>query len=86
MAVFVGRHNEWYLEGLRRVKFDLDNAFIFQSSQEAATFLSSRIMKNDLLLVKGSQSARMERVVVALLRDVADRVKVCRQDKEWSAR
>jgi hypothetical protein len=42
--------------------------------------------RDDIVLVKGSQSMRLERTVTALLADPADRVQVVRQDRQWRSR
>ena len=47
--------------------FDRDNIFHFSDSLEAARFIKEQISEGDLLLIKGSQGVRMERVVKALL-------------------
>jgi hypothetical protein len=44
---------------------------------------NSLIKEHDIILVKGSQSARLEKVVVGLLVNPRDREEVCRQDPEW---
>ncbi len=56
----------------------------FESSAEAAAFVPSLVRPGDIILVKGSQSPRLERVSKALLREPgkADRLLV-RQEKEW---
>lgn len=64
--------------------FPKENVFSFDRSHEAGEFLVSKISSGDIVLVKGSQSTRMERVVVLLLKEPqkADRLLV-RQEKEW---
>ena len=61
-----------------------ENIFSFDRSTEVASQLLEIISPNDVILVKGSQSIRMERVVKTLLKDQgkADRLLV-RQEKEW---
>src|SRR5262245_23598492 len=44
-----------------------DHAKFFETSEEAANFLSRMLQGGDLLLVKGSRGVKMERVVDALL-------------------
>ena len=56
----------------------------FDSSEEAATHLASIVKSGDIILVKGSQSVRTERIVAALLREPEKAAKLLvRQEKEW---
>lgn len=55
----------------------------FDDSRAAAIALSSFIREGDVVLVKGSQSIRMERIVEVLLADPADASKLVRQEKKW---
>jgi UDP-N-acetylmuramoyl-tripeptide--D-alanyl-D-alanine ligase len=55
----------------------------FENSRIAAQSLPKTIQNGDVILVKGSQSIRMERIVEALLADPADSVKLVRQEREW---
>ncbi len=61
-----------------------ENVMSFDRSVEVAGTLFQMIKPNDVILVKGSQSIRMERVVKALLKEPqkADTLLV-RQEKEW---
>lgn len=54
------------------------------TAEEAATFLEKKIQKGDLILVKGSQAMRMERVVKKIMShpELASRLLV-RQEREW---
>ncbi len=61
-------------------------AMLFDSSQAAATALAPLVRPGDVILVKGSQSIRTERIVEALLAERADLGKLVRQDSEWKKR
>ena len=56
----------------------------FATSEEAAAFLAPIVKSGDIILIKGSQSMRMEKVAKALLRqpERAGELLV-RQEKEW---
>ncbi|MBI2025316.1 UDP-N-acetylmuramoyl-tripeptide--D-alanyl-D-alanine ligase [Candidatus Kaiserbacteria bacterium] len=56
---------------------------LFDNANSAALALPDLIKEDDVILVKGSQSIRMERIVEALLADPADSVKLVRQEREW---
>lgn len=61
-----------------------DNIFYFPNSEEAKTFIQNRIKENDLILVKGSQGMKMEKIVKEIMAEPlrAEELLV-RQDKEW---
>ncbi|MFH1744888.1 MAG: UDP-N-acetylmuramoyl-tripeptide--D-alanyl-D-alanine ligase [bacterium] len=62
-----------------------DNIFYFSNSEEAGLFIQNRIKKGDLILVKGSQGARMEKIVKELMAEPlrAEELLV-RQEPTWS--
>lgn len=55
----------------------------FDTARHAATALAGIVREGDVVLVKGSQSIRTERVVAALLFDPADASKLVRQERKW---
>ena len=61
-------------------------ALHFDDSLQAAEALPATIGKGDIVLVKGSQGVRMERVTKALLGNEADLERLVRQDPEWLRR
>jgi UDP-N-acetylmuramoyl-tripeptide--D-alanyl-D-alanine ligase len=55
----------------------------FNTAWDAASDLTKMIEPGDVVLIKGSQSIRMERIVEALLADKADQKRLVRQEPEW---
>ena len=55
----------------------------FDNSRAAALALPGLVREGDVILVKGSQSIRTERIVEALLADPADVSLLVRQEPEW---
>jgi len=56
---------------------------VFEDSKAAALALPGLVKAGDVILVKGSESIRTERIVEALLANRADVSKLVRQDPEW---
>jgi UDP-N-acetylmuramoyl-tripeptide--D-alanyl-D-alanine ligase len=64
--------------------FPKKNGRNFATSREAADFLKHDIKNGDIVLIKGSQSMRMERVVAELMRHPENRKReLVRQDDFW---
>lgn len=64
-----------------------ENAVVrFDSSLDAARSIPELIKEGDSILVKGSQSIRMERIVAELLQDPGDQKSLVRQEYEWKRR
>jgi UDP-N-acetylmuramoyl-tripeptide--D-alanyl-D-alanine ligase len=62
----------------------LKNVFYLKDSLEAAEKILSLVNENDLILVKGSQGARMEKVVKVLMAEPEKAGELLvRQDKKW---
>ncbi len=66
------------------------NTHITFSAQDAATAVRNKLSSKDLVLIKGNRSARMERVVAALLDNPDDAIYLPRQDNtlesDWTDR
>jgi UDP-N-acetylmuramyl pentapeptide synthase len=63
-----------------------ENVHTFDTSLEAAAYLKEIVQENDVVLIKGSQSMRMERIAEVLLRNPGDAQYLVRQDREWKKR
>ncbi len=71
----------------QRTKVMGDGVVSFNTSLEASDYVRGIVGKGDIVLVKGSQSMRMERVVKALLPDPEKALELLvRQEPEWLAR
>ena len=83
----VGLRARGIAEGALDGEMDEKNIFQFDDSREAGNFLHSMIREGDLVLVKGSQSARMERTVEILMAKPEDAAGLLvRQDPNWKKR
>lgn len=58
-------------------------AILFENARAAALALPGLVEQGDVVLVKGSQSIRTERIVESLLADPADAARLVRQEREW---
>jgi len=84
ILVTVGVRARFIAESAIENKFPQKEIYIFDSSKTAAKFLEGIIEKGDLVLIKGSQAIRLERVVVSIMANQDLKYDlVCRQEKEW---
>lgn len=61
-----------------------DDIFNFKSSDDAKIFVQNRIMEGDLVLVKGSQGIRMEKIVLEIMAEpMRAKELLVRQDESW---
>ena len=87
LLIGVGARAVDLLAGARDAGMSKDHIFHFATAREAGKFLQNTIQPGDLLLVKGSQGVRLERVVVELMAEPLRAPElVCRNDPEWLAR
>lgn len=95
LGEFIARHNIDYLVSVGERSRDIDRAakvlgmnedsiFHFDKAEMAGSFLQNRIKEGDLLLIKGSQGLRMEKIVKELMAE-PDRAEelLVRQEKFW---
>lgn len=80
----VGLRSKFIKEGAVENGFNLENIFEFSDSISAGAELQNQIKKGDLILIKGSQIMRMEKVVVEIMENPLDKEKLLvRQDEFW---
>ena len=83
----VGQEAKFIAEGARRSGFDSFKIFEFFDSTEAGEAVRNIIQEGDLILVKGSQSARMEKVTEIIMAHPEKKKELLiRQEEEWKNR
>jgi UDP-N-acetylmuramoyl-tripeptide--D-alanyl-D-alanine ligase len=86
-AVCVGLRTRRVAEMMLSLSFDENNISCFDTSAEAGNFLQNFIQPGDLILVKGSQAMRLEKMVEQIMRHPEDaRTLLVRQEPEWLER
>lgn len=84
VAVLVGKRMRALGEELIACGMSRGNVFFFPDPDAAETVVPDLVSEGDLVLVKGSQGIRMERVSKALLRDPDEAWRLlCRQNELW---
>lgn len=84
ILVVVGPRSKSIKDGAIEVGMKEKNIFEFTNSLEAGVFVKDLIKENDIVLVKGSQGMRMERVVENIIFDQKNKERLLvRQDTEW---
>jgi UDP-N-acetylmuramoyl-tripeptide--D-alanyl-D-alanine ligase len=83
----VGFRARGYAEGALLSGMTENNIFQFENALEAGSFIQNIIKEGDVILVKASQTMRLERVVKEIMAepDKASELLV-RQEKEWEIR
>ncbi len=80
----VGERAKFIAQGAQDKNFPEDKIAKFDKAQEAGLFLQEKIKTGDLILIKGSQGVRMERIVVEIMADPLKAPElVCRQEMGW---
>ena len=82
--IAVGERARDIIRGAKEADMEDDFIFYFDKSDEAGKFLQNRLQAGDVLLVKGSQGVRMEKIVKELMAepDKAEQLLV-RQGPQW---
>lgn len=82
--IAIGEKSRDYIRGAQEAGMIEDNMFYFNTTDEASHFLRNRIKMGDVLLVKGSQAARLEKIVKDLMAEPENAPKLLvRQEKNW---
>ncbi|MFA5997671.1 MAG: UDP-N-acetylmuramoyl-tripeptide--D-alanyl-D-alanine ligase [Candidatus Paceibacterota bacterium] len=87
MILAVGPRAKYIIEGALEGDMSEKNLLEFDDSQEAGKYLESILNSGDVILAKGSQGVRMERVVEEVMGEPERAGELLvRQDSEWKAR
>ena len=80
----VGERSKDSARAARQAGMSEDKIFRFEKPEDAGKFLEDEIIPGDVLLVKGSQGARMEKIVKELMANPLDApMLLVRQGKGW---
>ncbi len=80
----VGKRMRFAVEELLKNNFNKNNIFSFSNPMDAGKKLQEIIRERDLILVKGSQSMRMEKIVEEIMAQPQKAGELlCRQNPEW---
>jgi len=80
----VGPRAKFIADEARATGFNSENIFEFSSSEEVKKILQEKIKQRDLILIKGSQAMRMEKVVEEIMLHPEQKEQLLvRQEKEW---
>jgi len=84
MVFAVGPRAKFIYEEALDSGFNPKNIFYFPSTEETGKFLESKIKEGDLILIKGSQAMRMEKIVEEIMAHPEKKEDLLvRQEKEW---
>lgn len=84
ILIVVGVRAKDIMQGAIESGMSKENIFEFENSTEAGKFVKTIIKKNDVILVKGSQLMRMERVVEnIMLHPEEKKTLLVRQEDHW---
>ena len=87
ILVTVGVRARGMAEKAREIGMPESRVHSFDRNRDANEFLTSFVEEGDTVLIKGSQSIRMERITKALMAEPEKAAELlCRQDTEWLAR
>lgn len=82
--IAVGERSRALMRGASEAGLDDGCLFYFDKAEEAGRFLQNRLKVGDIVLVKGSQGMRMERIVKEIMAEPEQAEKLLvRQGKDW---
>jgi UDP-N-acetylmuramoyl-tripeptide--D-alanyl-D-alanine ligase len=87
VLVVVGKRALKIAEGAKEAGYRSDTIFAFDNADQAKNVVEEMISEGDIVLVKGSQSMRMEKIVEEIMAYPELKTKLLvRQEEEWKNR
>ncbi|MFH1170905.1 MAG: UDP-N-acetylmuramoyl-tripeptide--D-alanyl-D-alanine ligase [Candidatus Vogelbacteria bacterium] len=87
LIITVGVRAKFIADGATEAGFELSKLLHFDDAREAGQALQPLLLPGDVVLVKGSQAGRLERVVEEIMLHPEDKEKLlARQEPEWQTR
>jgi UDP-N-acetylmuramoyl-tripeptide--D-alanyl-D-alanine ligase len=87
ILITVGLRAETIAEKAIEAGMKKEKVFIFRKSEEAIDLIKDMLLEKDLILVKGSQGIRMEKIVVEIMKDKEKKGELLvRQSAEWQGK
>lgn len=84
LVFFVGPRSKFAAEEALAVGFKGSNIFEFSTSEDAKMVIQKKIKEGDLILIKGSQGMRMEKITEEIMANPEQKEELlARQEKEW---
>ena len=82
--IIVGERSRDIARGAEDAGMSTDNIFYFPDAVAAGRFLEDRLREHDLVLIKGSQALRLEKIVKEIMAEpLRARELLVRQDEQW---
>ncbi len=82
--IVVGERSRDIARGAKNAGMKNNNIFHFSNTDLAGRFIQERIKKGDLILIKGSQGMRMEKIVKEIMAEpLRSKELLVRQDSQW---
>jgi len=87
LLITVGTKGKLIAEGAKKYGLDKKNIYSFYSLEETGNFLQKIIKKGDLILIKGSQGVRMEKITKSIMFEPKKAKELLtRQSPKWLAK
>ena len=87
VLITMGPRAKFFAEAAWKKGLSKRNIFSFSNLEETTQKLKKIIGPENLILIKGSQSMRMEKIVEVIMREPEKKAELlCRQEEEWTSR